>query len=134
MQKCSAIEDHEMKKDFTLNDVLDLSLAFSGLLINAEYSQARQLLTADAAEQWSSDELADAWTAMLRGGGEGELIAETIAVDAMEGWPEREYLDVGWAYVPVLNEVVNEAITLIATTTGDGLRIRYLEFGRPPEV
>lgn len=123
-----------MKKDFTLDDVLDLSLAFAGLLINAEYSQARELMTADAAEAWSSDELAEAWNGMLRGTGEGQLVADTIAIDAMEGWPEREYLDVGWAYIPVLTDVVNEAITLIATTTGDGLRIRYLELGRPEGV
>lgn len=123
-----------MKKDFTLDDVLDLSLAFAGLLINAEYSQARELMTADAAEAWSSDELAETWNGMLRGTGEGQLVADTIAIDAMEGWPEREYLDVGWAYIPVLTDVVNEAITLIATTTGDGLRIRYLELGRPEGV
>ncbi len=123
-----------MKKDFTLDDTLQLAIAFVGLLYNAEYAEARELLTPEAAEEWTSVEIAEAWTGMLRGTGEAQVMAETIAVDAMEGWPEREYLDVAWAYVPVLTEIVNEAVTLIATTTSDGLRIRFLEFGRPEGV
>jgi len=119
-----------MKKDFTLDDVLHLSLAFVSMLVKAEYAEARELLSADAAEEWSSNDLAQEWNRMLRGTGEGQVFAETTAVDSMEGWPEREYLDVGWAYVPVLTEVVNEAVMLYVTTTDEGLRIRSITFGR----
>lgn len=132
--KFNPIETQEMKKDFTLNDVQHLAMAFANLMIQGEYSQARALLTPDAADDWPEEEVAQTWLAMLDGAFDVEVVDETLALDAMEGWPEREYLDVGWVYIPLVTDTLNEALTLIMTTTNDGLRIRYLEMGRPEEV
>lgn len=132
--KFNPIEIQEMKKDFTLNDVQHLAMAFANLLIQGEYSQARALLTPDAADDWPEEEVAQTWLAMIDGAFDVEVVDDTLALDAMEGWPEREYLDVGWVYIPLVTDTLNEALTLIMTTTNDGLRIRYLEMGRPEDV
>lgn len=116
----------------TLDDARNLFEAFVSRLITAQYAEARELLADEAAGDWTADRLAQAWTAMMIDlASPAAVFEETIAVDPMDNWEERIPADVGWVYIPVLNETVNEAVSGIAMETPRGLRIRALEFGRP---
>ena len=115
----------------TLDDAKNVFETFVGRLIAAEYAEARSMLSEEAAGDWTTDRLAQAWTAMMFDVSQAVLFSETTAVDAMEIWVERHPSDVGWVYVPVLNETVNEGLSGIVMETPRGLKVRALEFGRP---
>lgn len=54
-----------------------------------------------------------------------------VAEQTLTTWPTRQPADVGWAYVSIGGDVYSEAVTVVVTLEGDGLRIREVEFGRP---
>ena len=115
-----------------LDEVRKFAVSFAVKLINAEYAEARSMLTPEAARDWPSEALAQAWVGMFYEDiSPVSYMPETVAVDGMAGWENRQPGDVGWAYVPVLSEDYNEAVTVVITRLDSGLAIRDLQFGRP---
>lgn len=115
----------------TLDDAKNLFETFVGRLIGAEYAEARGMLSEEAAGDWTTERLAQAWKAMMLDDSQPVMFTETTAVDEMENWAEKHPADVGWVYVPVLNQAVNEGLSGIVMETQRGLKIRALEFGKP---
>lgn len=118
------------QKESPLEAVQEIIKRFVTCLMMGEYAEARDLLVEPDA--WTSSALAQTWTHMMGSSTEPVFLAEeAISVDSMDQWPERLEDDLGWGYVPVLNTLVNEAVSAIATQTEAGIRLRSVVFGRP---
>lgn len=115
----------------TLQNAFEFAQQFAGALIDTDYSQARALLAESERRKWGLAELTHAWVKMVEDTATASMMPEIIAVDSMDGWPARQPDDVAWVYVPIVSELVNEAVSGIVVSTPAGLRLRALEFGRP---
>ena len=54
------------------------------------------------------------------------MVAETLA-----DWPGKQEGDVAWVFVSVGGDMYSEAVTVVITREGSGLKVRSAEFGRP---
>ena len=120
-----------MSSQPTLQDAFEFAKRFAGLLIDAQYSQARGLLEESTARQWGLAELTHAWVKMVEDPSLASMMPEVIDVSPVDDFPDRSPQDVAWIYVPILTPFVNEAVSGIVVSTPAGLRLRALEFGRP---
>jgi len=76
------------------------------------------------------DTLKGDWKRMTKGASPTDLgiVLEQHILD----WPTRKDEEIGWCYLSVSTEEVNEAITLVVGRTPyNGYWITELEFGRP---
>ena len=49
----------------------------------------------------------------------------------MTEWPDKQPLDVGWAYAAIAGEDGSEAVTVIVSSENGAHVIRSIEWGRP---
>lgn len=114
-----------------LDETFEFIQTFAGMMISGQYAEAHALLADDEKVLWSTTALAHNWVRMMGQTHDVRMMPETIAVDAMEDWPERKAGDMGWAYVPVVNSEASEALSGVVVATPQGPRLRALLFGRP---
>lgn len=111
--------------------------AFAEHIAGGDFAAAHALL-ARALKTTTADDLREQWTQMTDNayagedddaddGGEFTVMVMTSADDM----PDLVPADLGWIYVAITNEIVNEAVTVVVTEEGGEARIREIEWGRP---
>ncbi len=103
---------------------------FCALLAQRKLTKAYACLSPALKERVSMDTLKGDWKRMTKGASPTDLgiVLEQHILD----WPTRKDEEIGWCYLSVSTEEVNEAITLVVGRTPyNGYWITELEFGRP---
>ena len=102
---------------------------FGKAVAHGDFVEAHALLTEQAQNLYSPAALEQevkAMTAYAEG-----PIQEVEVMDTLDAWPDKLDGDVAWVYVSLAGDSFAEAVTVVLTNTPNGIRIRWLEWGRP---
>jgi hypothetical protein len=102
---------------------------FGNALAKGDFAQAHVLLTEEVQNLYSPavlEQEVKAMTAYAEG-----PIQEVEVMGTLDAWPDKLEGDVAWVYVALTGDSFAEAVTVVLTNTANGIRIRWLEWGRP---
>ena len=111
----------------------DVAKSFAQALVAKDFQRAHILLTPRLRESLSPQALADNLRSMYSGyAPDDEPVSTSFDREfCMEDWPNKEPGDLGWVYVGIHGSGFVEAVTVVVSQTGEGARIREIEWGRP---
>ncbi len=102
---------------------------FGNAVAKGDFAQAHEFLTEQAQKTYSPAAMEQAvknMTAYAEG-----PIQEVEVTGKLDSWPDKLPGDVGWVYVALTGESFTEAVTVVLANTANGIRVRWLEWGRP---
>ena len=109
-----------------------VAVNFATALVERRWVNALQLLTRSMRREYSAGELEENLDSMYSGYADGP--ATKVIFDpevSWEDWPAKQKDDAGMAYVSVVGDDFNEAVTVIVSQIGPDLLIREIIWGRP---
>jgi len=103
---------------------------FCALLADRKFTKAHACMSPSLKERVSMDSLKGAWKRMTNDAGAEDL--GIVLEQHMLDWPIRKVEEVGYCYLSVSTDIINEAVSLVVGRTPyNGYWITELEFGRP---
>ena len=112
------------------------ALEFTQKIVAGDFVAAHDFLTENAKLEFSVQNLEDDYNTMMEYvfedgsvNSEDFVVGEYLDFDPMDDWAIFEEWDRGWTYVAITGDGFSEAVTLVFT--GDDLKIRLIEWGRP---
>ena len=106
-----------------------VGFAFANALVAGEYNFAHNMLCASLRAELSPAELKEKFESMIAYGRSAPNSVEVL--EAFNDWPDKEALDIGWAYVAINGDGFCEAVTVIVTQEETKPVIRDIDWGRP---
>lgn len=104
---------------------------FGQAIVSSDFEVAHSFLTESAQRIHSAAALKAEVTDMIAYAKEPLQRAVLVKEVTMQEWPDREPDDVAWMYVSLEGVSYSEGVSLVLTSTGKGVGIRELEWGRP---
>jgi len=104
---------------------------FGHAVAKGDFATAHALLTEEAQRIHSAEVMKQA-VADMTAYADGPI--QHVVVDSgfvVDDWPDKQDGDVAWVYVALTGDSFVEAASVLLATTGDGVRIRQVEWGRP---
>ena len=111
------------------SDYVPVALDFARALASRAYSTAYAMTSSEYQRANSVAELQAAFEAIVPT--DWGTVGPIEVGHTMDAWPDKQPSDAGWAYISIGGDMYSEALTLVVTREGDGLKIRSVEFGRP---
>jgi hypothetical protein len=112
-------------------DYRTVAQSFGDLIARRDYSGAWELLTKEAQQSITSEDLKIAATSMSAYAPGPIREAQVMQDFILEDWPEKQPTDLAVVYVALNGESFSEAVTLTLAQVGGSVLIRNLEWGRP---
>jgi hypothetical protein len=106
-----------------------VSLDFARALASRDYTTAYAMTSTDYQRTTTLDEMRVAFEAIVPA--DWGTVGPVEVGQTMESWPDKQPLDIGWAYISIGGDVYSEAVTLVVMLEEDTPKIRTVEFGRP---
>ena len=110
----------------------EVAVAFASALVEGDFARAHGLLAPALRERLTPGALREELHAMFEGYADGKPTGiEYDEEFSMTEWPDKQPLDIGWAYVSIMGEDFVEAVTVVVAEIDGVLLIRDVEWGRP---
>jgi hypothetical protein len=106
-----------------------IALQFTQHLLEAKFTDAYAMLSADLKESLDLAELQNTYENMVNYPDDSVITAEVM--ETMLDWPDKQANDIGWAYVAISGKTFSEAVAVIIENTAEDMLIRSIEWGRP---
>lgn len=106
-----------------------IAAAFANALVAGNFDQAHGMLSSAAKSEWDPARLRSTFLQMVEYFESPPSFVQLMEV--MTEWPDKQPLDVGWAYAAIAGEVGSEAVTVIVSSENGAPVIRSIEWGRP---
>jgi hypothetical protein len=104
-----------------------LATSFVQALVDEDFATARGFLSPTLKKSVSEKSLAKE----LKSLASKSKFEDFDVVETMGAWPSKRPEDMGWVYIALHGENVEEAVTVVVAKHGSGLAIREVEWGRP---
>lgn len=105
--------------------------SFGDLIAHRDYSGAWGLLTKEAQQSITPEDIKTAATSMSAYAPGPIREAQVMEEFILEDWPEKQPADLAVVYVALSGESFSEAVTLTLAQVGEAALIRNLQWGRP---
>jgi hypothetical protein len=110
---------------------VQLAQRFGDLIASEDYSAAHTLLTTEAQNVHTAQEMKRRSESMRRYAPGPFRNVQVMEEFMLEEWPAKQEGDVASIYVSLEGDNFCEAVSVIVALQGSDLRIRDLEWGRP---
>lgn len=106
-----------------------VGFAFANALVAGEYDIAYNMLSTSLRAELSSADLKESFESMIKYGRSAPNHIEVMNV--LNDWPDKQALDIGWAYVAIDGDGFCEAVSIIVIQEETKAVIRDIDWGRP---
>jgi len=106
-----------------------IAFEFAQALVAGAFDQAHGMLSSVAKNQFDPATLRSTYLQMIEYFESPPNFVQVM--EAMTEWPDKQPLDVGWAYAAIAGQGESEAVTVVVSSEGGRHLIRNIEWGRP---
>jgi len=106
-----------------------IAFEFAQALVAGAFDQAHGMLSSVAKTQFDPATLRSTYLQMIEYFESPPNFVQVM--EAMTEWPDKQPLDVGWAYAAIAGQGESEAVTVVVSSEGGRHLIRNIEWGRP---
>lgn len=110
---------------------LNIANKFGQAIIANDFAAAHALLTKDAQQPNTPNDMKHDVASMIACAGKPIQRYHVMDEFTLKDWPAKQPNDLAWVYITLECKAFAEAVSIVATATPEGVRIREITWGRP---